>query len=58
MTRKEAKMKVEDKLSIGWHKDGKPRCEADVALLIAMKALDSMIYLEEQMGEKDKEIEV
>lgn len=58
MTRKEARIKIQDKLSIGWHKDGKPRCEGDIAILISMKALDSMIYLEEQMGEKDKDIEI
>ena len=43
---------------MGWHKDGKPRCEGDIAILIAMKALDSMIYLEEQMGREDEEIEI
>lgn len=58
MTRKEAKINIQEKLSWGWHQDGKPRTESDIAILIAMKALDSMIYLEEQMGEKDKEIEI
>lgn len=58
MTRKKALEKITDKLSMGWHKDKIPRCESDVAVLVAMKALESMIYLEEQMGEKDKEIEI
>jgi hypothetical protein len=58
MTRKEARKKIERNLSIGWHEDGKPRSEGDIAILIAIKALDNMIYLEEQMGEKDKEIEL
>ena len=58
MTRKEAKINIQRKLSWGWHQDGKPRTESDIAILIAMKALDSMIYLEEQMGREDEEIEI
>lgn len=58
MTRKEAKIKIEEKLSWGWHQDGKPRTESDIAILIAMKALDNMIYLEKQMGREDEEIEI
>jgi hypothetical protein len=58
MTRKKALEKITDKLSIRWHEDKIPKCESDVAVLVAMKALENMIYLEEQMGVKDIEIEV
>lgn len=58
MTSKISKKIIGKFLSNGYKQDGKPRTEEDKAILIAMKALDNMIYLEEQMGEKDRDIEI
>jgi len=57
MTRKEAYKKIEENfLSIGYQQDKIPRTDKDIAMLIALQALDNMIYLEKQMNREDEEL--
>lgn len=58
MTRKEAKIKLQKYLSIGYNEDKLARTDLDTALLIAIKALDNLIDLEKNLGYEDMEINI
>ena len=58
MTRREAKTRLEKHLSVGYKKDKLARTDLDVALLIAIKALDSLIDLEKKLGYEDTKIDI
>lgn len=58
MTRKEAKKELKKYLSIGYNQDKLARTDTDVALLIAIKALDELIDLEKKLGYDDIEIDI
>lgn len=58
MTRKEARKVLREHLSIGYKKDKLARTDLDTSLLIAIKALDSLIDLEKKLGYDDIEIDI
>ena len=58
MTRKEAKKELKKHLSVGYNRDKLARTDTDVALLVAIKALDVLIDLEKNLGYEDMEINV
>ena len=58
MTRKEARKELKKYLSIGYNQDKLARTDTDVALLIAIKALDELIDLEKKLGYDDMEIDI
>ena len=57
MTRKEAYNIISERfLSIGYKSDNVPRTDKDIALIIALKALDNAIYLEKQFNRENEDL--